>query len=353
MRAEVHIAPPAVEAAGRHPRAHGSGSTPAAPRPLVQLGIEEHAEQRRLERQHPPAVGAGALGEDRTSGRRASVGEQHVLLPLRLRRPRRSMNIVPIARPIKPDAPASPRTSDFETKNTRVARCQHHDVEPARMVGHHRAGMRHRRAGLGVPQPEQRQRPPSPSHAPPRAQAPSPAPARSAVTREVNPSRQARNSAKADSVQTAAASPRSSQRRSIGPPRPAAAPPPADRPRPAYAFTRPGPAACARRSRGTRGHPRRVHQQADVDGVEDRSDIGAVAHEAAQPQIGLDERRDRQHGPLRVHRFGRHAVHLQTKCSGSARTRSSSGARWCVVADSSAPRPAARGRCRGSSPHRT
>jgi hypothetical protein len=38
------------------------------------------------------------------------------------------------------------------------------------------------------------------------------------------------------------------------------------------------------------GHARDIHHEADVDAVEGPVDEGAMAHEAAEPEIGLDQR---------------------------------------------------------------
>ena len=177
--------------------------------PLAQLRREEHPEQRRLERQHPQPVGAGALGKDRHTVAPRQPGVELRLLPLRLRRPAVDEHRADRPADEADDRPVAHLGLRHQERRRRPL--QRHDVEPARMVGDERARLGHR--------PPVRARTagrPSAAPAPPRPAPPAPRagerPPRDPLGQPGRRPRSGRNTAKSPASAAAAQAARSASR---------------------------------------------------------------------------------------------------------------------------------------------
>ncbi len=123
---------------------------------LAQLRREEGLEQRRLERQHLQAVGAGSFGKEQqpVTGQQARL-EKLCLHPRRGGYPLDEHR----ARGAREPADAGPaRHLGFGDEIDPFRRVEREDVEPAGMVGHRGTARLHGCAAHAQPQPEQAQR---------------------------------------------------------------------------------------------------------------------------------------------------------------------------------------------------
>lgn len=154
MRAELHVAPPAIKARRRAIRV----AIDHAHRLDLQLGLirrQERREERRLEGQHPAPVGRGPLGKEQQ--------------PVAMRQPlAQQSDLCHRLAPVAPDedgaggtrqpadaGPSGDLGLGHEIDRSAGVQCE--DVEPRGMVGDHRALPAHRRAADPEAQPQNRQ----------------------------------------------------------------------------------------------------------------------------------------------------------------------------------------------------